>query len=233
MIGRVAHTRRPVQDMEELVILLGVIIDEELPIGADLCRVIVEDFQLVAEVFFEVIGCAAEEGLQRRRRIVERDEDQAAQDFGPHRPKPKPLPPQAAVPIGVGARDARAGAVEAVGPKVIETFEPAAYIAAQLAHEPGPAMRANVIKAAHNAILAADDDERNAGHLDRAIIAGCRQLAHMADETPAAREDRAPLFLEEPGVRVDPRIEIMGVGQVRRLGPTARPLLHHRWHPRM
>jgi hypothetical protein len=58
------------------------------------------------------------------------------------------------------------------------------------------AMRASVKQYAHNAVIAAHQNQRAPGHSSRPEIAGVRHLGLMPDVEPALVEDAAPFLLK-------------------------------------
>ena len=65
-------------------------------------------------------------------------------------------------------------------------------------------MAADIVEAAHLAVGTAQAHELFAEYVERVVVARLRQIVHMADEVPGAREQMLPLGLEEVSVVIKP-----------------------------
>ena len=65
-------------------------------------------------------------------------------------------------------------------------------------------MPADVVEAAHLAVIAADRDHALAEEIERVKVTALRNVVDVADELPAGAEDLLPLALEELRIAIDP-----------------------------
>ena len=63
------------------------------------------------------------------------------------------------------------------------------------------AMAANVIKAAENAVIVADDEERLSDEVEGEVVAGARDLVNMSDDLPCGCEDPGLFVFKRRGVK--------------------------------
>src|SRR5262249_22097042 len=95
-------------------------------------------------------------------------------------------------------------AVEIVGPAMEGADDGGLAMAALCLHHPRAAMAADIVKAAHHAILAADGEGALPHHIEGHVVARLGDVADMADELPAAPEQLLLFDLQELGVEIDP-----------------------------
>src|SRR5262245_24568520 len=87
MIRRMAHTSRAVQYMSELMVLLGIIVDKELPVCLYFRGVIMKYLKLFGQVLTQIAHHRAEEILDGFDVVFKRDEDQPTNHGGAHCPE--------------------------------------------------------------------------------------------------------------------------------------------------
>ncbi len=101
--------------------------------------------------------------------------------------------------------DALERAVQPIAPGMIGTDEPVSAIAACTVGQPGGAMTADIVEAAHGAIGPAQRHQPLAKNIEGVIVAGSGNVIHMAYELPRLGEELTALALEEVRIAVEPR----------------------------
>ena len=225
--------RRPVHHRQ--VVLLHRVLDVDLPVAVHLMDALAHQREIVEPVGPHQFGEVAEVVGQRRRVVVEIDEDEAAAGLQPELAQPVPGGIEVLRPFH--PRRAVEPAVEIVHPAVIGAGEGAA-VALAVRHR-GSAVAAVVGERAELPVPAADDQDRHADIVDGDEIAGFRHLVDMAEEIPRPREqvaDLQPVILLR---RVAPRRQALRLldrpehavegGTVDRRGLEHRPVSRSRW----
>jgi hypothetical protein len=65
----------------------------------------------------------------------------------------------------------------------------------------------DVVKGAHHLVLATDDDGPFAAHVEADVVAGLRQVVHMADKLPVPPEQDIGLEVQQFLVEIGPARE--------------------------
>ena len=192
-------------------------VDEQLPVAADLSPVGVGLRHLAKGVALDALGQRPEIVDQRRRVVVEVDEDEPFPQLAAHRNQPE----LALVDVEelLLLLDEGQVAVEAVAPGVVLAGElPAGagglLVRKVIPHQLVSTVTADVVIRLDRPVLGLHDDHRHAGARRRQFLGevatGARQPLHSTDVEPRLLEDRAALGLEER--RID------GVGVIDRGG---------------
>ena len=80
----------------------------------------------------------------------------------------------------------------------------AAAMALAVLHHARAAVPADIVEAAHQAVLAAHDEGAFADHVEGEVVARVGDVADMADDLPAAPEKLLLLDLQELGIEIGP-----------------------------
>ncbi len=179
-------------------------VDEQLPVAADLGPVGVGLRHLAKGVALDALGQRPEIVDQRRRVVVEVDENEPFPQLAAHRDKAV----LALVDVEelVLLLDEGQVAVEAVAPGVVLAGELPAGARGFLVwkvvpHQLVSAVTADVVVGLDGPVLGLDDDHRHARARRRQLFgevaASARQALHPTDVEPGAFEDRVALGFEE------------------------------------
>jgi hypothetical protein len=239
VIVRLRQTCLAVQDVQEFVILLGIVIDPELPVAADFRAVKVEDFQLLVlrKMQADIVGDRPQEIRQRRDVVVDRYEHQPAEHLCPDRPQAYIVfrQPDRFVPFGPG--DAGAGTLQIERPQMVETLDTLAERTALVPRQRRAAMRTDIEEGADVAgtaiclIPAPHHQDRPPAQSQRPVTAGFRQLGLMTHQLPAPGEYPRLLVIEDRRIGEDAVVDVMGGRQIWAGFPAGDTVVHlgHLW----
>src|SRR6185437_9668011 len=108
-------------------------------------------------------------------------------------------------------RDRLKRTIERIAPSVVGADETVAAIAARAIGKTRAAMTADVMKASHHAIGAAQRQELFAQNIEGVIVASLGDVIHMADQMPRFGEELQPLDFEEIGITIKTRGQALAV----------------------
>ena len=199
------------------VVVLHEVLAHELPVRLDLVGAGAGEPPLVEPVAREALREVAERLGERSRGRVQAGEDQRAERVDGDRQqrvvglverRRRTRVEDRALVVGdaraVEQRRAQAAPLEVVGPAVVRAADRARDPAGALVEQPGPAVTADVVEAAQDAVAPSGDDHRAAGHVHDDGVPRLGDLAGAAHRDPPAREHPLALDGEERlgGVRV-------------------------------
>ncbi len=176
---------------DRAVVALEVVLDRDLPVAPDL--------PVVPDAEAEAVDVEAARGNvagQRAERVGQRagvrvgvDEDERPPGLGRDREHGEALLVE--VGLALRARRLAEGAVEVVRPRVVRALERLAVPVAL--RDQVPAVAADVDEAAQDALVVADDHDRDLAREAREEVAGLRDAVGPAGVLPGAREDALAL----------------------------------------
>ena len=221
-IPRLHHPGDAIEVVQIVVVELAVGVVPQLEVGAHVRLVEVEDFQRLFEERREDVHGAAEELGERRGVVGDVHPDEAAEaHLAAHLAQRRVLLAEAVLVALLAARDLDARPARVERP-LVEDARHALGIARRIVEQRVAAVRADVVERAHLVVVAAHGDERHARRVgEQAVVKGCGYLRLVARDDPRAPEELFLLLLEDLGVRIDPRVDVVGRGE---LGP-GLPLL--------
>ncbi len=105
---------------------------------------------------------------------------------------------------GVAERDAREPAAQVVAPGVIAASQPQIAMTGWSVDQPRCAMPADIVERPHDAVVAANDDDRLVEEIEGVIVARLRDIVDVADDLPRWSEYALGLVREEFIVVIEP-----------------------------
>ena len=179
---------------------LGVVRDDQLPVGLDVVGHAVRASQLVHAPRPELVGERADLILEGRRAGREVRKDMTVPHVHLHRAQRDVVLAEAWRAVHVRRGDEPA--VQAVRPRVIRTLDALGEMALGLRAQPGAPMPAHVVEAAEPAAGVPRDDHAFAGDVAQHVVARGRQVLDARDTDPHVAEKPRLLAREVRAVGV-------------------------------
>src|SRR6202795_4552382 len=185
------------------VVSLEIVVDVGLPVAVHFAGAALGELHTVEGELLRLGGQFAQRLAQRAGLGIEIHEDEVEPFFDANRDEAEVFGIKIFDAIEFGGDEQ--SAVEAVSPAVVGAAEEFAVSAA--GGGVAGAMAADIIKAAENAVVAASDEERLSDEVEGKVVAGARDLVHVADDLPGGGEEPGLFVLKSCWV------EIKGCGQ--------------------
>ena len=181
----------------------GIVVGDVLPVhGARAQRDAPERHHIFHPVGGDLafIGC---HHLGDRRPVAgQTDEDEAVIDLALHRLEA--VLRRIETDERVAERDAHEAAAQIVAPGVIAAVQPHRAVAGRAVDQPRGAMPAHIVERAHDAVVAADDDDRLVEEIEGVIVARIGNIVQMTHDLPPRPEHALGLVREEFLVVIEP-----------------------------
>ena len=191
--AHVAHDGGQLGMRVKAVVALEEVLGHQLPVGADDVADSRADLGCRPSMGRKEVRDVPGEGIERRGRPGQADEDQSFNNADMATVQGKILAIEAVGHVPGGEQ----GPVQSVGPGVVRTDE-ALDRTLLLQADPGSAMPADIEQGADLVVPVPDDHHRLSAQRVEEIVASGRQPAHVAHDLPMAQVDPLHVQLEDP-----------------------------------
>ena len=214
-ITRLHHAGRAIEVVHVVVIELAVGVVPQLVIGVHHGLVIVEHFQVHAQVFAEHVHRRADIFGERRGQVVDIHPDETAvADVRAHFPETRVGRAITFLIALLAARNIGTGTLGIETPRV-ENAGDALRVADRVIQKRVAAMRADIVETAHLHIFATDHEQLGPARvMESAVIKRVGDLALVAGDDPGLVEYFFLLFAKQIVFGIDARIDEMRFGKV-------------------